>query len=171
MKKLSKRKTKIVATIGPASWDADKLKAALEAGMNMARLNFSHGDIERHSETVKSLRGISQGMEAPVAILQDLQGPKIRLADFKNEKTLQRGEQIWVRGPKGDPEEELVINFPNLFDFLSEGQSIFVDDGIVELKVLELKSDRMLCEIVHGGVLRSRKGVNLPDADLPTVSR
>ena len=169
-KSLSFRKTKIVATIGPASWDKEQLVDCLGAGMNVARLNFSHGDIERHSQTVKNLREVSEERGAPLAILQDLQGPKIRLADFKKEKYVQRGEKVEVYGPGPDPEEQIVIQFPDLQKILSPGQSVFIDDGIVELKVLEIHGGRVVCEVLHGGVLRSRKGVNLPDAQLPIES-
>jgi len=163
---LKYRKTKIVATIGPATWDQEHLEECLLAGMNVARLNFSHGTLERHSETVKAIREASRETAKPVAILQDLQGPKIRLADFKNEKCVEPGDQFWVYGPEGDPEKDIVILFEPLFDHISVGQSIFVDDGIVELKVLAIEKQKAKCEVVHGGVLRSRKGVNLPDTEL-----
>ena len=169
-RQLSLRKTKIVATIGPASWERDQLARCLSSGMNVARLNFSHGTLDRHRQTVENIRQVSEELGAPIAILQDLQGPKIRLAHFENEKRVASGDEIQVFGPGTSPEDHIVIEWPQIIETLEVGQSIFVDDGIVEWEVLEKKKNHVVCRVIHGGILRSRKGVNLPDAELPIAS-
>lgn len=160
------RKTKIVATIGPASWSPEILKEALLAGLNVARFNFSHGTIERHTETFQNLRAVSKECGASVAILQDLQGPKIRLAHFKNPRDVQEGDQLDLHAPGVDPETHTVVEFPPLFAALTKGDSLFIDDGIIELKVLSVEPKKAQCQVISGGTLRSRKGLNLPNTPL-----
>ena len=169
-KLMTSRKTKIVATIGPASWSADQLEKCLLAGVNVARLNFSHGNIEQHQETINKLRIISVELGASVAILQDLQGPKIRLALFEGEKELNKGDKVVVTGPGGDTAAELVVDFPEIHRYLNESQSVFIDDGIIELQIQKIDGEKVHCEVIHGGTVRPRKGVNLPGAQLPIES-
>ncbi|MCB0379183.1 MAG: pyruvate kinase [Bdellovibrionales bacterium] len=167
---LSFRKTKIVATIGPASWDEDKLQALIKAGMNVARLNFSHGTFEQHQSTVEKIRKLSSDLHAPVGILQDLQGPKIRLQSFEGERELESGQKIIVTGKGSKDDEKYIVDIDHLSQFVEVGQAIFIDDGIIELKVTDKKGEDLHCEVIHGGLVRGRKGVNLPDANLPIES-
>ena len=169
-KSLSFRKTKIVATIGPASWDKEKLGELIRGGMNIARLNFSHGELERHSETVRNIREVAMELGAPVGILQDLQGPKIRLNNFKGERVLNKGDKVIVTSSGHESGEKLVVDFASLHEFVSPGQSVFIDDGIMELQVKKVVGVDLHCVVVHGGVARPRKGVNLPDSKIPIAS-
>ncbi|MEM7646816.1 MAG: pyruvate kinase [Pseudomonadota bacterium] len=167
---LSSRKTKIVGTIGPASWDESQLSELIKAGLNVARLNFSHGDLARHQETFNNIRQASEKLQAPVGILQDLQGPKIRLDQYVEEMTVSSGDRLCLSDKGKSSGDRLVIDLENLPQFLSEDQSLFIDDGIIELKVHKIQGDEIHCEVIHGGIIRPRKGVNLPDADLPIKS-
>lgn len=169
-KSLSNRKTKIVATIGPASWDEAVLKELIQAGLNVTRLNFSHGEFECHKETVETIRKVSKEMAAPVGILQDLQGPKIRLLGFEGEQEVQPGEKLTLTDSSEIQDGKLMVDIKNLHEYVHKGQSIFIDDGIIELSVKEVKAKDIVCEVIHGGILRPRKGVNLPDAQLPIES-
>jgi len=167
-KSLSHRKTKIVATIGPASNDLETLKELIQAGMNVARLNFSHGTFEEHSKTVANIRKASEILAAPVAILQDLQGPKIRILGFEGETVLKTGDEIIITDPSilSQSPHHFQVDIKNLDEAVKVGQSIFIDDGIIELSVKKVVDKKMYCSVVHGGKLRPRKGVNLPDAEL-----
>lgn len=167
---LSFRKTKIVATIGPASQDEAILRELIQSGLNVARLNFSHGEFDQHKSIVEKIRKISDELFAPVGILQDLQGPKIRLLGFTGEQTVKRGDRLTLTGANGSNPNALKVDIQNLHQYVHADQSIFVDDGIIELKVTTVNKQDIECEVLHGGILRPRKGVNLPDADLPIDS-
>ncbi len=164
---LSFRKTKIVATIGPASWEKEQLSKMIQAGLNVARLNFSHGDIEQHRQTVQAIREASDELAAPVGIIQDLQGPKIRVANLKGERVVEAGDTLVMTDVEHHREGAIAVDLKNWHRFVREDQSIFIDDGIIELKVNKIKGTQVHCEVVFGGTIRPRKGVNLPDADLP----
>lgn len=166
---LADRRAKIVATIGPATKDTDNLEKAIKAGMNVARLNFSHGSHEDHLQVVQSLRHLSQKLRAPVAILQDLQGPKIRVGKFeKGSIEIKPGEQLVVttKAVLGKP-GLIPSDFKELPLACIPGTKILLDDGLLELKVLQVRGDEVDCEVVYGGVLKDRKGMNLPGVNLP----
>jgi pyruvate kinase len=167
---LSFRKTKIVATVGPASWGEPELKAMIEAGLNVCRLNFSHGTFEQHKKTVQRVRKVSEELEAPVGILQDLQGPKIRLSDFEGEKTVKSGDSLILTETHQPGSGKFKVDLKKMTQYVHQGQSIFIDDGIIELKVEKVSTPDIHCRVIYGGTLRPRKGVNLPDADLPIDS-
>ncbi len=167
---LSYRKTKIVATIGPASWDKKTLGEMVQSGLSVARLNFSHGDFSQHKDTVEKLRELSEELGAPVGILQDLQGPKIRLAKFEGEFDVVRGDSLTLTDQKSSDPKVLQVDLKNLSEYVKKDQSIFIDDGIIELKVTKVKDHKIYCEVIYGGTIRPRKGVNLPDAKLPIPS-
>lgn len=167
---LSFRKTKIVATIGPASWEKSQLKSMIEAGLNVARLNFSHGDFQQHAKTVQAIREASEELHAPVGILQDLQGPKIRVEGLKEERTVKAGDQLILSDMDHHAKDQIGVDVSGLHKFVQIGQSIFIDDGIIELQVKEVNGALIHCEVIFGGIIRPRKGVNLPDADLPIES-
>lgn len=166
---LADRRTKIVATIGPAINTYEGLKQAIEAGMNVARLNFSHGTHEDHLSVLKNIRQLSVELKAPVTVLQDLQGPKIRVGILENGSIeLVEGEEV-VISPSFDLGSGIQIptDFDELPQSCKEGTKILLDDGLMELRVLRVEGDKVFCKVIFGGILKNRKGMNLPDEDLP----
>jgi len=160
--------TKIVATIGPASESPEVLEALIRAGMNVARLNFSHGEFESHGRVIERIRAISADLGVPVAILADLPGPKIRIGELDEEPIeLETGADFVLTT------EEIVgdrgrasLSLSNLPEVVSPGDGIFLNDGMIELTVMEVAAPEVRCRVRVGGELRSRKGVNLPGLDL-----
>lgn len=166
---IAQRRTKIVATIGPASNSREGLEKAIRAGMNVARLNFSHGEHEDHLKVIRHLRELSLKLGAPVTVLQDLQGPKIRVGKFKGGKVeLKAGEDIQISTTVelGD-ERVLATDFKELPQACHVGTKILLDDGLMELSVLKVEPTVVTCRVIYGGVLKDRKGMNLPGATLP----
>lgn len=162
------RCTKIVATIGPASQDINHLRQLLEAGMDVARLNFSHGTHEIHAEVFANLRQVSKEIGRPVTILQDLQGPKIRTGEIPNGKMeIKAGQHLTLttRQVEGGP-NLIPVDFPQLIDSAEVGKHILLDDGNLELEVLAIHDDQVETKVVLGGILKSHKGVNLPGAKI-----
>ena len=165
---MRKRRAKIVATIGPASRDERVVREMIDAGMNVARINFSHGTKEDHTQSIEQIRRASQFSDQPVTILQDLQGPKIRTGLIEGgEVEIKPGQSLTLTT------EELVgnnqkvsIDYPDLpFSVKSDGH-ILLDDGNLELQVKEIGDDFVDTEVILGGILKSHKGVNLPGANL-----
>ncbi|MCB0346826.1 MAG: pyruvate kinase [Bdellovibrionales bacterium] len=173
---ISKRKTKIVATIGPASRSAEKVAAIIAAGANVFRLNFSHGTHEEHSETLKTIREQAALAGVTVAILQDLCGPKVRITVIEGgETTLHDGSQIILRhGNKKEfsSSSELIVDAFDPAKVMRKGQKALLADGRVELHATKVETDRVICDIVSGGPLRGRSGIALPDSrlDLPCLT-
>lgn len=161
---LANRRVKIVATIGPATKDEEALRKAIQAGMNVARLNFSHGSHEDHLSVIKSIRKLSQEMAAPVTILQDLQGPKVRVGKFENGSIeIKSGEKVVVTIAKVLGKPGLIpSDFVELAKSVKKDSKILLDDGLLELKVLAIRGDEIDCEVIYGGILKDRKGMNLP---------
>ncbi len=167
---------KIVCTIGPASDNYETLKAMAEAGMNVARLNFSHGDYEGHEKKLKLIRRVERGVKKPIAALLDTKGPEIRTGLMKDgEINLVQGEKIILASDceafDGTP-EKIYVNYPLLAKEVTPGQSIYIDDGALNLEVESVKDNNVICKIIVGGSLRNTKGINLPGADitLPALS-
>jgi pyruvate kinase len=166
---LAERRVKIVATIGPATQSRDALEKAILSGMNVARLNFSHGTHDVHAQVIDHIRDLSRQWNAPVSILQDLQGPKIRVGRFEGGKIqLEEGARVTVTTEDVLGKPGLIpTDFKALPETVSEGQKVLLDDGLIELKVLS-KTDKLVeCEVVYGGELKDRKGMNVPGASLP----
>ncbi len=162
------KKTKIVATIGPATESKKQLTKLMKAGMDVARLNFSHGDFAEHGARVKNIREIEKETGLGVAILQDLGGVKIRIGDFANDRIiLKRGQEFILTTKKisGD-EKKVYINYKKLPQEIEVGQKILLDDGTKELKTIAIKGDEVVTKVVNGGMIRSRRGVNIPNARL-----
>lgn len=162
--------TKIVGTIGPASSSPEILKQMLLSGLSVARLNFSHGSYEDHSRMVTLLRSLSAELDLPLTILQDLQGPKIRVGSLPDEGiNLIEGEKItlvpladWQEG-----QENMVgIDYPYVAEEAEAGTQVLLDDGLLELKVEEVKGNQVICQVIEGGILKSHKGVNFPNLNL-----
>jgi 3-isopropylmalate dehydratase, large subunit (EC 4.2.1.33) len=163
-----RHKTKIVCTIGPASRKKSVLKDLVRAGMNVARLNFSHGDLTQHAQDIQTIRQVSQELGRTVAILGDLPGPKIRIGVLKGGAcTLNKGNRVVLTTRQVQGTADLIpVQFPDLPRSVKPGERIFLNDGFIELKVLEIKGEDIICRVVIGGGLLSNKGMNLPDAHL-----
>ena len=158
------RRTKIVATVGPASSDEAVLSALMEAGVSVFRLNFSHGDLENKVELIKRIRTISQKRRNAVAILGDLQGPKIRVGQFKDGPiTLNPGDEVTITSLDIPGRDGLIPTvYKNLPQDVRPGDQILLDDGLMELEVLENQGTDVRCKVRFGGLLKDRKGINLP---------
>ena len=168
LNRLADRRTKIVATIGPATKGRENLKRAMMAGMNVARLNFSHGTHAEHAEVIRDLRELSLELRAPITLLQDLQGPKIRVGRFENGAIeLEEGSEVivTVQDVLGKP-GLIPSDFKELPASCSVGTRIMLDDGLLELKVVKVDSQNVHCVVIYGGVLKDRKGMNIPGAHL-----
>lgn len=159
------KKTKIVATIGPASADAKLLERMVKSGLNVARMNFSHGDFEEHAQKVRLVRRVAKKLGRHTAILQDLGGPKIRTGDLITEfVTLKKGADLVLTTKKiVGTIEKMCINYKGLPKDVLIGHRILLNDGKQELVVKKIKGDSVYCKVRHGGKVSSRRGVNLPD--------
>lgn len=170
---LAERRAKIVCTIGPVTDNAEALEKLIHAGLSVARLNFSHGEHAKHLGVIQSLRQISKNLNAPVTILQDLQGPKVRVGQFKDKKImLQKGSLVKVTTKKILGEEGLIpSDFAHLIESCKVGTRILLDDGLLELEVSSIEdSETLTALVIHGGTLKDRKGMNLPGSVLPIPS-
>lgn len=164
--KLPNFKTKIVATLGPASADERTLASMAKAGMNVVRLNMSHGSLEEHARNIIMVRRVSRRLGMPLSILMDLPGPKIRLGKLVQEPVaLKLGEELTFT-TRGDEASESVlpVDFKPLPRCVRPGGSIYLNDGFIHLKVLSVRGPQVRCRVLVGGQTRSRKGMNLPGA-------
>ena len=161
-------KTKLVCTIGPASDNPHTLEQLLRAGMNVARLNFSHGDFDGHAQTIARLRAAADATGRRLAIMADLPGPKIRIGELAAESVeLVSGQEVTLttNDVAGDA-SRFTVNFERLPLAVRAGDRLFLNDGLIALKVLRVEGDDVYCEVRAGGELSSRKGLNLPGIDL-----
>lgn len=170
-----KKRARIVCTIGPACDNPKTLGQMIVAGMDIARLNFSHGSHEQHEKTLHAIREAEEFWNKPIAVLQDLCGPKIRTGRMEDgQVSFKNGEKVVIQKDEilGTSKRISTIT-PEIVDDLLEGDPILLDDGLLELKVLERKRDEVLCEVVVGGILKSSKGINLPGTSLslPSVTK
>jgi pyruvate kinase len=165
------RRTKIVCTIGPATSTANQIRRLILAGMDVARLNFSHGDHESHRETLRLIRQISKDLGKEIGILQDLGGPKIRIGRLPTqERDLRTGEKV-VLSPASTLDPSIIpVNYPYIVEDVAVGDRILLADGLVELKVKEKRGNAVICEVVVGGTVQSHKGINLPSSHIRTPS-
>ena len=162
------KKTKVVATVGPVSAKEAVLTRMVNAGLDVCRLNFSHGDHAEHARSLAIIRAVRKKTGMPVAVLQDLSGPKIRIGDFYQERVeLTPGEEFVLTTEKcvGN-EHRAYVNYPNLPREIRPGKFILLDDGKKKLEVLAVKGKEIRCRIIHGGNTKGRRGVNLPGTDL-----
>jgi pyruvate kinase len=164
------RRAKIVATIGPASMQAEMLEKLILAGMNVARLNFSHGTHAEHAERIACIRELAENLGKPVGILQDLQGPKIRVGTLEPAMDLSEGETVTLhaeskKAPKNQ-DKSIPVAFAELFDCATTGDKILLDDGHVSLSVVETGENYLRAQVLVGGRLSSHKGINLPGVRL-----
>ena len=168
--KYMNRKAKIVATIGPASQDETVLERLIQAGINVARMNFSHGTHEEHAQHITSIRRISEKLNTPVGILQDLQGPKIRVGELPAPLQLSEGEiiHLYATGttPPVENGQKIPVDFRQLFDSVRTSDRLLLDDGRLTLEVVSVKERTLSARVIVGGPLSSHKGINLPGVRL-----
>ena len=165
-------RTKIVATLGPASNTAGIIEQLIRAGMDIARLNFSHGTTEDHRRLISNVHAASEKAGKDVGILLDLQGPKIRIGKLEKDAVhLEEGTQfiITTRDIAGN-EREVSTNYTPLPQEISVGSHILLDDGLLELEVLKTTGTDIICNIIRGGRLTEKKGINVPGAQLSVPS-
>ena len=161
------RRTKIVATIGPATSTPEAVAALVEAGMDCARLNFSHGTHETHAERARLVRAVQEELGRPLALIADLQGPKLRVGDLDEPIVLANGEEIVVAPEEKAKDGDLPVSPAVIGEVLQPGNEVLIDDGLVRLRVDRVDSGRALCTVIVGGPVGSHKGVNLPEVPLP----
>ncbi len=168
-------KTKIIATVGPACNSYEQLLGLVEAGVNVFRLNFSHGTHDQHAEVIKHIRRINEDFPFNIAILADLQGPKLRVGEIQdNALELNKGEELYFTNEKMiGTLNNIYISYPNFANDVEVGETILLDDGKIEVEVVEITDDKRVKAVVKvPGLLSSKKGVNLPDTkiSLPSLS-
>jgi pyruvate kinase len=164
---VSKKRTKIVCTIGPASDKPEILQKMIKSGMNVARLNFSHGSYEYHGSLIKSLRLLSHKTGEPIAILQDLQGPKVRCGVMPPEGVeLVAGRKVILSTAPGAALPKIPVDYAQLHEDVRAGDRILLDDGLMEMKVESVQGREITAKVVVGGQLKSHKGINVPTATL-----
>jgi pyruvate kinase len=167
------RKTKIIATLGPATASYGKIAALIKAGVNVFRLNFSHGDFSFFSKLIASIKKVRLKLGVSVAIMQDLQGPKIRVSGLKVPISVKRGEALKIKSQNLKVKSEansISVDFKDLYKHVKPGQKILINDGMVQLRVEKIKGKEIICKVTAGGEIAPRKGVNLPHAKLPVAS-
>jgi pyruvate kinase len=159
------RRTKIVCTIGPATRSEEQLEALMRAGMNVARINFSHGTQDEHAATIERIRTISSRIGYPVAILQDLQGPKIRVGTLPGGQPIKlvNGTQVTITTRAEAGNDHLIpTTYEHLAEDVKAGDRILLDDGLMELRVIGASATDVRTQVIHGGLLKEHKGINLP---------
>lgn len=162
------RKTKIVCTIGPATNNEEMLRNLMLAGMDVARINFSHGTHEAAKEMVDRIKKVREELDIPVAILLDTKGPEIRLKSFKNGKVmLKEGQTFTLCTDDVEGDDQMVsITYKNLPNDVNIGSRILIDDGLIELQVASIKNNKIVCIVNNGGEISNSKGVNVPNVEL-----
>lgn len=168
------RHTKIICTIGPASASSEMIEKMANAGMNVARLNMSHGDHQTHLLTIRRIRSLNRSLNHPISILLDLKGPEIRTGEIHDDLNLQVGEIYTVTVvPRANTEEQSIhIDYRDMISHLKVGSRITVDNGLINLQVLEVREHDLRCRVLDGGKLGSRKHINLPGVrvNLPSIT-
>ena len=167
---VEQRRTKIVATLGPASATADRLRELIAAGVDAVRLNLSHGTHEEHGERAWLVREIAAEVGRPIALIADLQGPKLRVGDLAEPVVLRKGDHITITTEERARNGDLPVAPAVISDVLEAGHDVLIDDGLVRLRVDEVSAGRARCAVVVGGPVSSHKGVNLPGVPLPIPS-
>ena len=168
------RSTKIICTIGPATDSTEKLQQLHSKGMSIARLNMSHSDHAYHLAIIKRIQQLNKHLTFPISILMDTQGPEIRTGHLAEDLQLTTGDEITVsvRGGADVEESSLQIDYADLVDQVVEGDRITVDNGLINLEVLKKNSRELSCRVIDGGVIKSKRHVNLPGirVNLPAIT-
>ena len=164
------RRTKIVCTIGPASSTPDLLDRLVQAGMDAARLNFSHGTHEEHGERARLVREAQERAGRPLALIADLQGPKLRVGDLEAARIVVEGDTVYISGEGSGAPGDLPVMPPVLTEVLKPGHEVMIDDGLVRLRVEETDGERIRATVEVGGAVGAHKGVNIPGVPIPVPS-
>ena len=164
------RRTKIVCTIGPSSSTPEAMDRLVAAGMDAARLNFSHGTHAEHGERARLVREAQERAGRPLALIADLQGPKIRVGDLEAPRILVEGDEVVIAGEGGGRPDDLPVMPAVLTDVLHPGHELLIDDGLVRLRVDDVNGGRALATVLVGGAVGSHKGVNVPGVPIPVPS-
>ena len=167
---LSFCRTKIVCTLGPSSCSPDALRSLMDAGLNVARINFSHASHEQHAATMALVRETAKAVGRPVAILGDLQGPRIRIGELPAPLTLPDGADVVLAPEHSVRDSELPVTYEGLADDVHVGDRVLINDGLLELVVLDVSPPRITARVLHGGALTSHKGINLPGVSVSAPS-
>src|SRR5579859_3222746 len=170
MTSASRRRTKIVATIGPATESFDALHALVAAGVDGTRLNFSHGTHADHAKRAETIRAVQDAVGRPLAIIADLQGPKLRIGELPAPIQLAKGAEVTLIGGEHAVDGALPVSPAVIADVLQPGHYVLIDDGLIRLKVEEVTNGRARCSVLVGGTVSAHKGVNLPGVPLPIPS-
>ena len=169
------RKTKIVCTIGPAVDSEEKLRELMIAGMNAARINFSHGNYRDQEERINRVKAVRDELGLPISLILDTKGPEIRIGKFENNETYLEDGQLFTllnEDTLGN-NNSVSITYKELYHDIKINDTILVNDGTIELKVVEIKEKDIVCEVVHGGPLTNTKSMNIPDLalQLPSITQ
>ena len=163
-------RTKIVCTLGPASSTREQIRSLVEAGLNVARINFSHGSHEQHARTIATVREVARECDRPVAVLADLQGPRIRIGDLASPLMLEAGQDIVLVHESAAAGSEIPVTYDDIANDVNVGDRILVNDGLLEFVVLDVTKPRVTARVVHGGEMKSHKGMNLPGVQVSAPS-
>ena len=161
------RRAKIIATLGPASSSPDVIAALLEAGLDIVRQNLSHGDHEQHRNLLHQVRKAAAAAERHVPVIMDLMGPRYRLGQLAEERHLERGQRVSL-GPDGST-ADLPVDDAELLEHLHPGERVLIDNGLVELEIEGSEKGRLIAKVLTGGLVATRKGINIPDSSPPFV--
>lgn len=169
---IGERRTKIVCTLGPSSNSKEQIDKLVRNGMDVARVNFSHGSYDQHAKVIENLREVAEQYNVSLPILADLQGPKIRVGEMKEgAQEIEIGDYLKLTPSDVVGTSEVVpVDYDNLVEDAVEGSKILIDDGLLELKVIKKNNDSLITQVVVGGTLKSRKGINLPDVNISMSS-
>ena len=163
-------RTKIVCTLGPSSSTPAMISALMDAGLSLARINFSHGTHAQHAETIGLVRQLAAETGRPVAILGDLQGPRIRIGDLALPVTVAPGDELVLCDEASCTGGDMPVTYADIAEDVKVGDRILIDDGLIELIVLEIHAQRVVTRVLHGGEIRSHKGLNLPGVQVSAPS-
>ena len=163
-------RTKIVCTLGPSTASEESIGGLIEAGMNVARVNFSHGTHEQHEATIALVRRLAKESGKPIAILGDLQGPRIRIGDLAKPIPLAVGDDVVLVHEGEEKKGEIPVTYDQLANDVRVGDRILIDDGLIELVALEVGNSRVRTRVLNGGQLKSHKGLNLPGIQVSAPS-
>lgn len=163
------KRTKIIATIGPATGSKEKIKQLIEAGMNVARINFSHGDHVSNGEYIKFIKEAREELDAPVGIMADLQGPRIRTI-VESDMAIEKGDKIYITDTASSDSDKsgkiIKLDWGGIINDIEVGNDILIEDGLLRITVVEKNKKYLTAEVKEGGVIKNHKGVNIPDAKL-----
>lgn len=163
-------RTKIVCTLGPASSSREVIGALIDAGLDVARVNFSHGTHAEHAERIALVRSLAAERKRPVAILGDLQGPRIRVGDLDTPVTIAPGDEVVLCREDEARGDELPVTYDDIAKDVHAGDRVLIDDGLMELVVLDVRGDRVVTRVLHGGTVHRHKGLNLPGVQVSAPS-